>query len=144
MKSDSDLDYQDDLLYCYLQEETEKQKIDNKKLKKELEKTKKTILLWVRNISLQRENMAHFTYCFKIWLFLVFRYHRTTSNRFEYLLSLVKDHIAKKERNFQKPKSTRERLSLTLHFLVTGESQQSISFPNLTGRISVEHYLRNK
>ena len=75
---------------------------------------------------------------------LVFRYHRMAPNRFEYLWSLVKDHIAKKERNFQKPKSARERLSLTLHFLITGESQQSISFPYLTGSTSVEHYLKNK
>ena len=70
---------------------------------------------------------------------LLFRYHRITPGRFEHLLSSVKHRIAKKGAKFQNPISARERLSLTLHFLATGESQQSISFSYRTGRTAVSN-----
>lgn len=68
---------------------------------------------------------------------LFFRYHRMTPARFEHLLSLVEDQITKKRTNFREPISARERLSVTLRFLATGESQQSLSFSYRIGRNTV-------
>ena len=51
-----------------------------------------------------------------------------TPNRFEHLLSLVGPIIQKKTTRFRTPISAPNRLALTLRYLATEESQQSISF----------------
>ena len=68
---------------------------------------------------------------------LFFRYHRMTPSRFEHLHSLVKDSITKNKTRFREPISAKERLSITLRFLATGESQQSLSFSYRMGRSTV-------
>ena len=57
-----------------------------------------------------------------------FRYFRMNPERFDHLLSLVHDRIAKKDTTFRKSISAEERLALTLKFLATGDAQQSISY----------------
>ena len=58
---------------------------------------------------------------------------------FEHLLSLVETQITKRETKFLKPIFTRERLSITLRFLATGERQQSLSFSYRIGRTTVKY-----
>ena len=53
--------------------------------------------------------------------------------RFQHLLSLVKPLIEKKDTKFRKCISAAERLGLTLRFLATGDSQQSLR----TGKTTV-------
>ena len=57
--------------------------------------------------------------------------------RFDHLLSLVEDRLTKQQTNLRKPIPTKERLSLTLRYLATGESQQSLSFAYRIGRNTV-------
>lgn len=102
-------------------------------------KTKKR-RFWARNIFLQRPLHGTFYTLFQELMKddeLFFRYHRMTPARFEHLLSLVEDQITKKRTNFREPISARERLSVTLRFLATGESQQSLSFSYRIGRNTV-------
>ena len=51
-----------------------------------------------------------------------------TPNRFEHLVTLVAPLIEKRTTRFREPISASQRLALTLRFLATGESQQSLSF----------------
>ena len=48
-------------------------------------------------------------------------------NRFEHLLSLVAPLISKETTRFRKPISADQRLIVTLRYLASGESQQSLS-----------------
>ena len=57
-----------------------------------------------------------------------YRYLRMSPERFDALLGLVEPLISKQQTNFREPISAAERLSVTLRFLSTGESQQSLSF----------------
>ena len=57
--------------------------------------------------------------------------------RFQHLLSLVKPLIEKKDTKFRKCISAAERLALTLRFLATGDSQQSLSFSFRIGKATV-------
>ena len=58
-------------------------------------------------------------------------------DRFEHLLTLVGPKITKKTTRFRKPISASERLALTLRYLATGESQQSLSFSYRIGKSTV-------
>ena len=60
-----------------------------------------------------------------------------TPNRFEHLLSLVGPMIQKKTTRFRMPISAPQRLALTLRYLATGESQQSLSFSYRVGKATV-------
>ena len=57
-----------------------------------------------------------------------FRFVRMTSQRFEHLLSLVGPHLQRTTTKMREPISPAERLVLTLRFLATGDSQQSLCF----------------
>ena len=58
-------------------------------------------------------------------------------DRFDHLLSLVKPLIEKKDTTFRKAISAEERLAITLRFLATGDSQQSLSFSFRVGKATV-------
>ena len=60
-----------------------------------------------------------------------------TPNRFEHLLTLVAPLIEKRTTRFREPISASQRLALTLRFLATGESQQSLSFSYRIGKATV-------
>ena len=57
--------------------------------------------------------------------------------RFEHLLSIVAPLIRKKPCNSRTPISPQERLILTLRFLASGDSQQSLSFAFRLGKATV-------
>lgn len=60
-----------------------------------------------------------------------------TPNRFDHLLTLVGPLIQKETTRFREPISAPQRLALTLRFLATGESQQSLSFSYRMGKTTV-------
>ncbi|XP_066936564.1 putative nuclease HARBI1 [Clytia hemisphaerica] len=64
-----------------------------------------------------------------------------TPSRFEHLLSLIQHRITKRTTSMRRPISARERLSITLRYLATGESQQSLSFSYRIGRTTVSNIL---
>ena len=57
--------------------------------------------------------------------------------RFDHLLELVKPIIEKKDTNLRKSIPAAERLAITLCFLATGDSQQSLSFSYRLGKATV-------
>ena len=62
--------------------------------------------------------------------------------RFDSLLKMVAPLISKKDTNFRKAISPEERLAVTLRFLASGESQQSLSFSYRIGRSTLSNILR--
>ena len=60
-----------------------------------------------------------------------------TPNRFEHLLTLVGPLIQKETTRFREPISAPQRLALTLCYLATGESQQSLSLSYRIGKATV-------
>ena len=70
-----------------------------------------------------------------------FRYLRMNPERFDHLLSLVKDKITKENTRFRKSISAEERLVLTLKFFATGMSQQSLRFAFRIGESTVQNIL---
>lgn len=59
---------------------------------------------------------------------LFHRFLRMSPDRFEHLLSLVGPSIQKRDTNFRNSIPAAERLALTLRYLASGDSQQSLSF----------------
>ena len=62
-------------------------------------------------------------------------------DRFDHLLSLVEPAITK-QNNYRQPISAVERLCLTIRFLASGDSQQSLSFAFRIGRSTVSGIIR--
>lgn len=58
-------------------------------------------------------------------------------DRFQHLLSLVCPIIAKKDTNMRKAIPAAERLAITLRFLATGDSQQTLSFSFRVGKSTI-------
>lgn len=74
-------------------------------------------------------------YCFSC------RYFRMSPNRFQHLLGLVSPLISKKDTNMRKAITPEERLALTLRFLATGDSQQSLSFSFRIGKATLSRII---
>ena len=62
-------------------------------------------------------------------------------DRFDHLLSLVSPIISKQSTNFREPISAGERLAITLRFLASGESQQSLSLAYRMGKATVSNVI---
>ena len=60
---------------------------------------------------------------------------------FDYLLSKVRPHITKQPTKLQEPISPAERLALTIWYLASGDSQQSISFSYRIGKPTVSNII---
>ena len=67
---------------------------------------------------------------------------RMSPERFEHLLSLIEPMVTKQTTTFREPISAGERLSMTIRFLATGESQQSLSFAYRIGKATVSKIIR--
>ena len=68
---------------------------------------------------------------------LFFRYFRMSPERFDHLLTLVWEQIEKKDTAFRKSFLAAGRLAITLRYLVSGETQQSLSYSYRVGRSTV-------
>ena len=60
-----------------------------------------------------------------------------STERFGHLLSLVGPTVTRQTTNFREPISAGERLAITLRYLVTGDSMQTISFSYRVGHSTV-------
>ena len=58
-------------------------------------------------------------------------------DRFDHLLSLVEPAITKQNNNYRQPISAAGQLCLTVRFLASGDSQQSLLFAFRIGRSTV-------
>ena len=128
---DSDLEDYEDLLCLLL-------------LRKRQRRNKYRKSTWVKPIFRQREVYGEFHTLFQELVKdkeLFFRYHRMTPARFEHLLSLIKHRITKKRTHLRKPISARQRLSLTLRFLASGDSQLSFSFSFRIGKTTISNII---
>ena len=65
---------------------------------------------------------------------LFFRYFRNSPERFDHLLTLVREQIEKKDTAFRKSSPAAGRLAITSHYLASGETQQSLSYSYRIGR----------
>ena len=68
---------------------------------------------------------------------IYFRYLRMNPERFEHLLSLVKDKISKESKKFKTSIPSRERLVLTIRFLSIEILQKSLSVAFRVGKTIV-------
>ena len=66
-----------------------------------------------------------------------FRYFHMTPERFSHLLSLVGPSIRCQDTRFRQAIPPGERLAITLRYLVTGDSMQTISFSYRVGHSTV-------
>ena len=62
-----------------------------------------------------------------------------THEKFDHLLSLVKEQIEKKDTRFRKSIPAAARLAITLRYLASGETQQSLSYNYCVGRSTVSN-----
>lgn len=69
-----------------------------------------------------------------------FKYLRMSPERYDHLLSLVSNHLAKS--SLREPVSPSERLTITLVYLATGCSQQDLSFRFHRGRSTISNIVR--
>ena len=66
-----------------------------------------------------------------------YKYFHMSPERFSHLLSLVGPSISHEITKLRKPISAGERLAITLRYLVTGDSMQTISFSYRVGHSTV-------
>ena len=103
-----------------------------RKRRKRNEKARKRRKFCVRDIFAKREMHGEYQHLLPDLLSrdrgFYLRYLRMNPERFEHLLSLVKDKISKENTNVRTSISPRKRLVLTIRFLATRISQQNLSF----------------
>ena len=113
---------------------------------KRLVKKKQVKRFWRRSIF--RDRKLHSEY-FNIYQQLReddremhFKYIRMSKERFDHLLSIVRDRITKQQTNYREPISAEERLVMTLRYLSAGMSQIDLCFSFRVGRTTVSSILR--
>ena len=97
---------------------------------------------WVRKIFQSRDRYGAFETLFNILRNdreLLFRYIHMTPERFDHLLDLAKEQIEKKDTRSRKSISAAARLAITLRYLASGETQQSLSYRYRVGRSIVSN-----
>ena len=71
-----------------------------------------------------------------------YRYLRMSKERFDHLLGLLRDKIAKKDTNMREAITAEERLVITLRYLSAGMSQQDLCYNFRVGRTTVSNILK--
>ena len=66
---------------------------------------------------------------------------RMSPDRYEYLLSIVGPKLQRQKTHLREPISPSERLTLSLQYLASGESQQSLSFSFRISRTAISNIL---
>ena len=113
----------------------------NQRRKKQLYKKKQLRRFWRRGIF--RERILYSEY-FHLYQRLRdtdrefhYQYIRMSKERFDHLLSLIREDIMKKDTPMRKAISAEERLVITLRYLSAGHSHRSLSFSFRVGRTTV-------
>ena len=95
-------------------------------------KKRKSKTFWVRKLFKERKSSRFFHVLTKeLEMFdqeYFLRFLRISPNRYEHMLSIVYPELQCQRTHFREPISPSERLTLTLRYLASGESQQSLSF----------------
>ena len=137
--SDSSGDEFDDMILMFML-------LRRRKRRLRLQKKKKKRKMWVRDIFKGREKQGVYNNLVQEMHLgdreSYFRYMRMSPDRFQHLLSLIEPLVTKETTNFREPISAGERLSITLRFLATGESQQWLSFAYRIGKATVSKIVR--
>ena len=96
---------------------------------------------WVRKINLKRHERGEYHALIQEMRLSdqdsFYTYFRMTPTRYDQLLSLVGPAIIRQHTNFRSPISPGERLAVTLRFLATGDSMQTIAFSYRLGHSTV-------
>ena len=71
-----------------------------------------------------------------------YRYVRMSKERFDHLLSLIRDRITKKNTQMREAITAGERLLVTLRYLATGMSQQTLCYNFRIGRTTASNIIR--
>lgn len=100
---------------------------------------------WVREIFKCRSSFGEYHSLIKemrlVDYFSFYRYFHMSPSRFDDLLRRVKPLIVRKTTQLREPVSADERLSVTLRYLVTGDSMQTISFSYRLGHSTVSYII---
>ena len=72
----------------------------------------------------------------------IYRYLRTSPEQYDHLLRLVSPLITKQDTNLREAIPADKRLAVTLQFLASGESKQSLSFAYRIGKSTLSRKLR--
>ena len=96
---------------------------------------------WVRKINIKRSERGEYHALIQEMRLSdqgsFYKYFRMTPDRFDELLSIVGPVITRQHTNFRSPISPGERLAVTLRFLATGDSMQTIAFSYRLGHSTV-------
>ena len=100
---------------------------------------------WVREIFKCRSSFGEYHSLIKemrlVDHFSFYRYFHMSPSRFDDLLRRVKPLIVRKTTQLREPVAADERLSVTLRYLVTGDSMQTISFSYRLGHSTVSYII---
>ena len=72
-----------------------------------------------------------------------YRYLRMSKERFDHLLSLVRDKITKKNTRMREAVTPEERLVITIRYLATGMAQQTLCYNFRIGRTTASNIVRD-
>ena len=113
--------------------------------KRNVTKKRKAKRFWVRKLYQERKSSGFFHVLTKeLELFdreYFFRFMRMSPDRYEHLLSIVGPKLQRQKTHLREPISPSERLTLTLRYLASGESQQSLSFSFRISRTAISNIL---
>ena len=102
---------------------------------------RRTRRTWVRKINSNRVNLGEFHSLIQEMRLSdhdsFFKYFRMSPSRFDHLLSLIGPKIQRQNTNLRSAISPAERLAVTLRFLATGDSMQTIAFSYRMGHSTV-------
>ena len=113
--------------------------------KRNVTKKRKAKRFWVRKLYQERKSSGFFHVLTKeLELFdreYFFRFMRMSPDWYEQLLSIVAPKLQRQKTHLREPISPSERLTLTLRYLASGESQQSLSFSFRISRTAISNIL---
>ena len=96
---------------------------------------------WVRKINVKRREKEEYHALIQEMRLSdqdsFYKYFRMSPQRFDHLLGIVGPELTRQLTNFRSPISPGERLAVTLRFLPTGDSMQTIAFSYRLGHSTV-------
>ena len=104
---------------------------------------------WVRKINIKRREKGEYHALIQEMRLSdqdtcsFYKYFRMSPQRFDHLLGIVGPSLTRQHTNFRSPISPGERLAVTLRFLATGDSMQTIAFSYRLGHSTVCNIIKD-
>ena len=102
---------------------------------------------WVRKINVKRREKEEYHALIQEMRLSdqdsFYKYFRMSPQRFDHLLGIVGPELTRQLTNFRSPISPGERLAVTLRFLPTGDSMQTIAFSYRLGHSTVCNIIKD-